>query len=122
MIRQVDDLKCEVEKLDDVLRSNAINGRVLAHCDLMELKAVSFLPPSISSKHFISFFFLLFHQVMDLNFGHWEIFKLLITALRDIEKHQPLAKSVLDFQFDNQDQHPMPSRQKTTMEKQVKNC
>lgn len=40
MIRQVDDLKSEVEKLDIVLRTNAINGRVLTHCDLMELKAV----------------------------------------------------------------------------------
>lgn len=40
MIRQVDDLKSEVDKLDGVLRTNAINGRVLAHCDLMELKAV----------------------------------------------------------------------------------
>lgn len=40
MIRQVDDLKSEVERLDTVLRMNAINGRVLAHCDLMELKQV----------------------------------------------------------------------------------
>lgn len=41
MIKQVDDLKSEVEKLEEVLRTNAINGRVLAHCDLTELKAVS---------------------------------------------------------------------------------
>lgn len=61
------------------------------------------------------------NQIMGLNFGHWEIFKLLITALRDIEKHQPLAKSIFDIQFDGLDPHPMPSstRQKTTMEKQV---
>lgn len=59
---------------------------------------------------------------MDLNFGHWEIFKLLITALRDIEKHQPLAKSSFDFQFDGQESHSMPSnvRQKSNMEKQVR--
>ncbi|XP_037040585.1 kinase D-interacting substrate of 220 kDa isoform X5 [Bradysia coprophila] len=98
MIRQVDDLKSEVEKLDAVLRMNAINGRVLAHCDLVELKTI-----------------------MDLNFGHWEIFKLLITALRDIEKHQPSAKSIFDYQFDGQDPYPMPTvRQKSTMEKQQK--
>lgn len=40
MIRQVDDLKSEVDKLDDVLRTNSINGRVLSHCDLLELKMV----------------------------------------------------------------------------------
>lgn len=59
---------------------------------------------------------------MHLNFGHWEIFKLLITALRDIEKHQPSAKSIFDF--DGQDLYPMPTnvRQKSTMEKQVKFC
>lgn len=59
---------------------------------------------------------------MDLNFGHWEIFKLLVTALRDIEKHQPLAKSFFDFQYDGQESHPVSSnvRQKSTMEKQVR--
>lgn len=40
MIRQVDDLKNEADKLDIVLRTNSINGRVLTHCDLMELRTV----------------------------------------------------------------------------------
>lgn len=40
MIRQVEDLKSETDKLDAVFRTHAINGRVLAHCDLMELKSV----------------------------------------------------------------------------------
>lgn len=40
MLRQVDDLKSESEKLDEVLRTHSISGRVLAHCDLMDLKSV----------------------------------------------------------------------------------
>lgn len=52
MLRQVDDLKSEVEKLDDVLRTNAINGRVLAHCDLLELKVVTKRCAATSTKAF----------------------------------------------------------------------
>lgn len=59
---------------------------------------------------------------MNLNFGHWEIFKLLVTALRDIEKN-PLARSYFDAQLDGQESFAMSSsfRQKSTMEKQVIN-
>lgn len=51
-------------------------------------------------------------QVLGLNFGHWEIFRLLITCLRDIEKLQPTLKPTEDTLV-------IPARRKTIIEKQV---
>lgn len=81
------------------------------HCDLIELKAV-----------------------LELNFGNWEIFRLLINGLREIERSQPsVASSKFHMDavggggqsMDTMDtfqmappQAPM-QRQKTTIEKQV---
>lgn len=36
----IEDLKPTLERLALLLQQNAINGRVLVHCDLMELKSV----------------------------------------------------------------------------------
>lgn len=63
MLGRIDDLKPALPKLTTVLQENAINGRVLKHCDLNELKSV-----------------------MGLNFGHWEMFRLLVSTLKDCEK------------------------------------
>lgn len=41
ILKQIDDLKPTVDKLGGALLQNAINGRVLMHCDLTELKSVS---------------------------------------------------------------------------------
>lgn len=80
------------DRLAQSLMENAISGRVLIHCDLNELKAV-----------------------LGLNFGHWEIFRLLINCLRDIEKFQPAIK------MNEMDANVQPTfqRQKSTIEKQV---
>lgn len=43
ILQQIDDLQPTVEKLGAALSLNAINGRVLMHCDLAELKSVSCL-------------------------------------------------------------------------------
>lgn len=40
ILQQIDDLRPTVEKLGAALSMNAINGRVLMHCDLSELKSV----------------------------------------------------------------------------------
>lgn len=40
ILQQIDDLRPTVEKLGAALAQNAINGRVLMHCDLSELKSV----------------------------------------------------------------------------------
>lgn len=40
ILQQIDDLRPTVEKLGAALSLNAINGRVLMHCDLAELKSV----------------------------------------------------------------------------------
>uniref|UniRef100_A0AAG5DLJ4 KAP NTPase domain-containing protein n=1 Tax=Anopheles atroparvus TaxID=41427 RepID=A0AAG5DLJ4_ANOAO len=59
LLGQVNDLKPTMERTGPILRENAISGRVLTYCNLDELKSV-----------------------LQLNFGHWEMFKLLVTALR----------------------------------------
>lgn len=43
ILQQIEDLQPTVEKLGSALSRNAINGRVLMHCDLAELKSVSFV-------------------------------------------------------------------------------
>ncbi|XP_055630398.1 kinase D-interacting substrate of 220 kDa isoform X2 [Toxorhynchites rutilus septentrionalis] len=60
LLGRVNDLKPALERTAPILRENAISGRVLSYCDLDELKTV-----------------------LKLNFGHWEIFKMLITSLRE---------------------------------------
>lgn len=80
-----------MEKLTNALQSNAISGRVLMHCDLNELKSV-----------------------LGLSFGHWEIFRLLISCLREIEKLQPNIKLTEIDAI-----QPNFQRQKSVVEKQV---
>lgn len=58
-LRRIPDLEPIIQELSTVLETNAITGRVLMHCDLNELKSV-----------------------LNLNFGYWETFKLVITGLR----------------------------------------
>lgn len=104
LLNQVNELKGAIEKLSPILRENAITGRVLLYCELSELKSV-----------------------LQLNFGNWEIFKLLILSLRDIENN---AKSIPSVKTDNRDinegasgsqtQQPLPRiKQKSVIEKQV---
>lgn len=99
----MDELKNAIDKLGPILRENAITGRVLLFCDLNELK-----------------------PVLQLNFGNWEIFKLLVLSLRDIESQ---AKTIPTVKTDNRDindgasgsQQPSLNRikQKSVIEKQV---
>ncbi|KAH8348711.1 hypothetical protein KR084_010099 [Drosophila pseudotakahashii] len=63
LLERIEDLKPALAKLAPVLRENAVNGRVLKHCDMPDLKSV-----------------------LGLSFGHWELFRLLITTLRDCER------------------------------------
>ncbi|XP_039435567.1 kinase D-interacting substrate of 220 kDa isoform X4 [Culex pipiens pallens] len=60
VIGRVSDLKPTLERMAPILRENAITGRVLTYCSLDELKSV-----------------------LTLNFGHWEVFKMLINSLRE---------------------------------------
>ncbi|XP_033155617.1 kinase D-interacting substrate of 220 kDa isoform X1 [Drosophila mauritiana] len=63
LLDRIEDMKPALPKLAPVLRENAINGRVLKHCDMPDLKSV-----------------------LGLSFGHWELFRLLITTLRECER------------------------------------
>ncbi|XP_013108255.2 kinase D-interacting substrate of 220 kDa isoform X10 [Stomoxys calcitrans] len=65
LVERVEDLRPALSKLSPILRENAISGRVLKYCELSDLK-----------------------QVLNLSFGHWELFRLLITTMRDCEKVQ----------------------------------
>lgn len=91
LLKDIEELEPAYERLSDALQQNAISGRVLMHCDLSELKAL-----------------------LGLSFGHWEIFRLLINCLRDIEKLQPTLKlSEIDSV------QPSFHRKKSVIEKQV---
>lgn len=116
----IEDLKSTSERLGLLLQQNAINGRVLMHCDLMELKSVRRHEYTETHRHVTFNVFVL--QILELNFGHWEIFRLLITGLREVEKFYKYADPMAGG--DSMDSYTMiPSgnmpRQKTTMEKQV---
>lgn len=101
LLSQVQELKTTIEKLAPILRENAINGRVLMYCDLNELKSV-----------------------LQLNFGNWEIFKLLIQSLRDIEAtakaHPTIKTEIVNDGASGSQQNPVLNRkQKSVIEKQV---
>lgn len=77
---------CELlTKMDDInplsrpmytsaIKDNNINGRVLFHCDLEDLK-----------------------KVLGMNFGDWELFKVLVIYLRDKEMNMLFSQ---DDEFD----------------------
>lgn len=63
---------------------------------------------------------------MQLNFGHWEIFKLLVLNLRELERTRiPTVKFQSEDQSDGshsqqRESHPPPTtRKKSVVEKQV---
>lgn len=112
LLSQVEDLKGAIEKLAPILKENGITGKVLLYCELNELKSV-----------------------LNLNFGNWEIFKLLVLSLRDAENmaknHQMVKASDSrdtndgasgSHQQHQQSQPPVLNRlkQKSVMEKQVR--
>lgn len=92
LLKGIEELESAFERLSQALQANAISGRVLMHCDLNELKSI-----------------------LGLNFGHWEIFRLLINCLRDIEKLQPTLKLT-----EVDPVQPTFPRQKSVIEKQVR--
>nr|XP_040237698.2 kinase D-interacting substrate of 220 kDa isoform X3 [Anopheles coluzzii] len=71
LLEKVNDLKPAMERTAPILRENAISGRVLMYCNLEELKSV-----------------------LRLSFGHWEMFKLLVTALREASVTQPASRKL----------------------------
>lgn len=92
LLKGIEELEPAFDRLSKALEANAISGRVLMHCDLNELKSL-----------------------LGLSFGHWEIFRLLINCLRDIEKLQPTIKlNEVDAV------QPTFPRQKSIIEKQVR--
>lgn len=94
LLKEVEELEPAFERLSQALKENAISGRVLMHCELSELKSL-----------------------LGLSFGHWEIFRLLVHCLRDIEKLQPTLKLT---EVDSM--QPTFPRQKSVIEKQVSEC
>uniref|UniRef100_A0A1B6DF02 Uncharacterized protein n=2 Tax=Clastoptera arizonana TaxID=38151 RepID=A0A1B6DF02_9HEMI len=63
LLGKIDEMQgAEVSKYVQVMQSNNINGRVLLHCDLDELK-----------------------KVVQMNFGDWELFRMVIVSLREHE-------------------------------------
>ncbi|XP_025602086.2 kinase D-interacting substrate of 220 kDa B isoform X3 [Athalia rosae] len=63
LLGKIEDLSTiQVSRYKNVIRDNNINGRVLLHCDLQELK-----------------------KVLQMAFGDWELFRMVIVSLREAE-------------------------------------
>lgn len=63
LLSKIEDLNAAaVKQYTDIIRDNNINGRVLLHCDLDELK-----------------------KLLNMSFGDWEMFKVVIVSLREHE-------------------------------------
>lgn len=63
LLNKIDDLQgAQVSRYISTIQSNNINGRVLLYCDLDELK-----------------------KVMQMNFGDWELFRMVLVSLREHE-------------------------------------
>ncbi|XP_026476522.1 kinase D-interacting substrate of 220 kDa B-like, partial [Ctenocephalides felis] len=62
LMLQVDELKPLVPSVAPKLHQNCVTGRVLANCDLKELKSV-----------------------LGITFGHWEVFRMFVEGLRVME-------------------------------------
>lgn len=108
LLGQVSELKGVIESLTPIFQENMITGRVLMYCDLNELKSI-----------------------LKLGFGHWEIFKLLVLNLRNLENINNQRTTMRNESRDFSDAHgssqpstssqvsQQPRKQKSTMEKQV---
>ncbi|KAL0272477.1 UNVERIFIED_CONTAM: hypothetical protein PYX00_005429 [Menopon gallinae] len=63
LIKKIEDINPEsAKRYISVVRENNVNGKVLIHCDMNELK-----------------------KVMKMNFGDWELFKVIVISLREQE-------------------------------------
>lgn len=63
LLNKIEDINSTaVKQYTDIIRENNINGRVLLHCDLDELK-----------------------KLLNMNFGDWEMFKVVIVSMREHE-------------------------------------
>lgn len=72
LLRQIDGLMpTRVDTYCDAIASQNISGAVLAHCSLTELKSV-----------------------LNMNFGDWEMFQLVLTSLRHHEKKQEMRPTL----------------------------
>jgi ankyrin repeat-rich membrane spanning protein len=102
ILSKINELKGIIEKLTSEFNENAITGRVLMHCDLNELKSV-----------------------LKLNFGHWEVLKLLILNLRTSAIFKSTIPQLNNEQKEYIDTTPQtvvtqaPRKQKSVIEKQV---
>lgn len=63
LLNKIEDINSTaVKQYTDIIRDNNINGRVLLHCDLDELK-----------------------KLLHMSFGDWEMFKVVIVSMREHE-------------------------------------
>ncbi|XP_077298504.1 ankyrin repeat-rich membrane spanning isoform X2 [Arctopsyche grandis] len=97
------ELPSAASSLTTILKQQNISGRVLRHCDLNDLKGV-----------------------LNLNFGDWELFKLLILSLRELESGMPPNISITQVDKERADIEPKPrsvheskKSKPSNMEKQV---
>lgn len=92
-MEKLDDLKTQsLQDYTKIIKQNNINGRVLLHCDLDELK-----------------------KLLKMTFGDWEMFKVMIVSLREHELttliKQDEARNVR-FSVTSQQSGPKPERKR----------
>ncbi|KAK4875156.1 hypothetical protein RN001_011578 [Aquatica leii] len=92
LLNKIEDLDSKsLTKYKEVIKDNNINGKVLLHCDLIELK-----------------------KLLQMSFGDWEMFRVLIVSLREYEmtrvtKHDETKNVRMAV---NKPPMPMPSRER----------
>lgn len=74
-----------IPKYTQIIKDNNLTGCVLLHCNLNELKNVIILIHILLNLilYIICHIFIL--QVLKMNFGDWELFRIVLLALRDKE-------------------------------------
>lgn len=83
LLNKIEDLNpAALKQYMDLIKQNNINGRVLLHCDLDELKKVL---TKLNKKLYIHYTVWYFFQLLHMSFGDWEMFKVVIVSLREHE-------------------------------------
>lgn len=83
LLTRIRDLQeSNIPKYTQIIKDNNLTGCVLLHCNLNELKnVIKHIFNLIKYKIYYIFDF----QVLKMNFGDWELFRIVLLALRDKE-------------------------------------
>jgi len=83
LLTRIRDLQeSNIPKYTQIIKDNNLTGCVLLHCNLNELKNVI---KHIFNLNKYKIYYIFDLQVLKMNFGDWELFRIVLLALRDKE-------------------------------------